>query len=495
MKAKITVMTKIINKLNLSTYVGFFLLIFAAISFISVLFLKNNLIVSSKLEQEIMFNTIQRDTSNILTKVLYKYEQQKHILKQKHEIVLEYINKQGDPLNIDLQEILNKINDEDKKYNIFITDDNLVIKNTTFKNDIGFDLSFAKETFARHKNNNVIGISAPTMEPSSKRLFSFSDTYLGLPNDKKILQVSYTYKGFEDNLKELYNNVDKYKKIKDLKAYLYFEDEEYTADFYFKNYKELKPSLEEMNSRLKKGKELSKLDLNSPIENIIKKDKNILHEVFLIQENPISSNAKIMYSILFDQTENENMLKIYHVLLYLIVFIFLIASVLTFYMRKKEKKHLYDNLTKTYNRNGFEYIYENETKRCNRYNSAFSMIMFDIDFFKNVNDTYGHLVGDEILVSMSNLINKNIRESDYLVRWGGEEFLILTPEVDLEGAVKLAEKLRVMIEKSVFKTVGQITVSFSVAQKQEDESTLAFLKRLDDLLYISKSTGRNKTSF
>ena len=83
MKARIIVMIKIINKLNLSTYVGFFLLIFAAISFISVLFLKNNLIVSSKLEQEIMFNTIQRDTSNILTKVLYKYEQQKHILKQK----------------------------------------------------------------------------------------------------------------------------------------------------------------------------------------------------------------------------------------------------------------------------------------------------------------------------------------------------------------------------------------------------------------------------
>jgi disulfide oxidoreductase YuzD len=140
-------MIKILNKFNLSTYIGLSLFFFAVLSFISILFLKNNLIISNKLEQEIIFNTIQRDTSNILTTVLYKYEKQKEILKQKHEIVLDYINKQNDPLNIDLQEIYNKINDKDNKYNIYISDDNLVIKNTTFKNDMGFNLSFAKEYF------------------------------------------------------------------------------------------------------------------------------------------------------------------------------------------------------------------------------------------------------------------------------------------------------------------------------------------------------------
>ena len=96
-------MIKILNKFNLSTYIGLSLFFFAVLSFISILFLKNNLIISNKLEQEIIFNTIQRDTSNILTTVLYKYEKQKEILKQKHEIVLDYINKQNDPLRAPLK--------------------------------------------------------------------------------------------------------------------------------------------------------------------------------------------------------------------------------------------------------------------------------------------------------------------------------------------------------------------------------------------------------
>lgn len=488
-------MIKIINKLNISTYVGFLLLLFAAISFISIIFLRNNLIVSNKLEQEIMFNTIQRDTSNILTKILYKYEGQKEILKEKHEIVLDYINKQDNPLNIDLQKIYTKINDKNKKYNIYISDDNLMIRNTTFKNDMNFDLSFAKDTFEKHKKDKIIGISSPIMESSTNKFFSFSDSYIKAPNDKKILQVSYTYEGFEDILKQLHSNVNKYEKIKNLTAYLYFEDEKFTADFYFKKYKEMKPSLAELQDRIEKGNMLSKLNLNSPIENIIEENNKIFHEVYLIQENPISSNAKIMYSVLFDQTEHENMLKIYQILLYLIIFTFLIASILNFYMRKKENKHLFDNLTNIYNRNGFEYIYEVETKRCERYKNPFSMIMLDVDFFKKVNDTHGHLIGDDILVSICHLVKDNIRESDSIVRWGGEEFLILTPEVDLDGALQLSEKLRVLIEETKFKTVGHITISLSAAQKNHEESTVSFLKRLDDLLYDSKNSGRNKTSF
>ena len=123
------------------------------------------------------------------------------------------------------------------------------------------------------------------------------------------------------------------------------------------------------------------------------------------------------------------------------------------------------------------------------------MIMLDIDFFKKINDTHGHLVGDEVLVLMCNLIKNSIRESDYLIRWGGEEFLILTPEIDLDAAVKLAEKLRILIEKNEFIAVGSITISLSVVQKNDDELLENLLKRLDNLLYDSKRSGRNKTSF
>ena len=495
MLATMALMIKIINKLNLSTYIGFLLLLFAVISFISILFLKNNSIVSNKLEQEIMFSTIQRDTSNILVKVLYEYEKEKELLKNKHEIVLKYINEQKDPLTVDLQEIYNKINDKNKNYNIYITDDDLVIRNTTFRNDMGFNLSFAKENFEKHKKDNETGISLPIMESSTNKFISFSDTYLQAPNDKKILQVSYTYEGLEERLDKLQNSISKYEKVKDLKAYLYLEDEKFPADFYFKKYKELKPSLEELENRIKQAKELSKVNLNSPIEKIIKNDDMHFHEVYIIQESPIFSNAKMMYTILFDQSEQERMIKNYNILLYLIIMISILSLTITFYMRKMENKHTLDNLTKTYNRNGFESIYEMETKRCERYESPFSMIMLDIDFFKNINDTHGHLVGDQILISMCDLINKSIRESDYLIRWGGEEFFVITPEIDLHGAVRLAEKLRTLIDKTVFDKVGHMTISLSVAQKNDDESKESFLKRLDDLLYHSKNTGRNKTSF
>jgi len=162
--------------------------------------------------------------------------------------------------------------------------------------------------------------------------------------------------------------------------------------------------------------------------------------------------------------------------------------------QKLESKILYDNLTNVYNRNGFDEIFDVECKRCERYQNPLSMIMFDIDFFKKVNDTYGHLVGDEILISISSLIQSQIRESDSLIRWGGEEFLIITPEVELGGAIKLAQKLRKLVDEYKFETVDHITISLSVAQKEEKEDTADFLKRVDDLLYVSKNTGRNKVS-
>lgn len=162
---------------------------------------------------------------------------------------------------------------------------------------------------------------------------------------------------------------------------------------------------------------------------------------------------------------------------------------------KLEEKIIYDNLTKVYNRYGFETIFNKEIKRCSRYNRPLSIIMFDIDFFKKVNDKFGHLVGDKVLIQICDVVNSKIRESDYLIRWGGEEFIILTPETNLEDSIKLAEKIREVIEQTNFDIVGNITISLSVAQKEKDEENTHLLKRLDDLLYYSKNHGRNKVTF
>lgn len=121
------------------------------------------------------------------------------------------------------------------------------------------------------------------------------------------------------------------------------------------------------------------------------------------------------------------------------------------------------------------------------------MILFDIDDFKYVNDTFGHQIGDEVLKEISKLLSNTIRETDISVRWGGEEFLILLPQTDLFGAQAVAEKLRLNIKNEVI-TQKQlnITASFGVTQMNDeiDDENL-FVSRCDKLLYKAKNSGKN----
>ena len=117
--------------------------------------------------------------------------------------------------------------------------------------------------------------------------------------------------------------------------------------------------------------------------------------------------------------------------------------------------------------------------------------MLDIDHFKNVNDTYGHDVGDSVLVEMSVLIKGHIRNLDSLSRWGGEEFIILCPQTGLKEAKELGEKLRLLIEQYEFKTAKSITSSFGVTTFKADDDQSQALKRLDNALYLAKEKGRN----
>lgn len=151
-----------------------------------------------------------------------------------------------------------------------------------------------------------------------------------------------------------------------------------------------------------------------------------------------------------------------------------------------------DALTRIPNRFHFNKVFEYSMNLSKRSGHPFSLILFDIDHFKQVNDQYGHLAGDEILKSLSALVAKNIRKTDFIARWGGEEFVILLPETDLSSAVKLADMLRMKIEEHPFEIVQKITCSMGVVQYNMFENEDGMMFRADENLYIAKEEGRNR---
>ena len=157
-----------------------------------------------------------------------------------------------------------------------------------------------------------------------------------------------------------------------------------------------------------------------------------------------------------------------------------------------------DPLTKIYNRRFFFELAEKEFERSKRYNHQLSLILVDVDRFKKSNDTYGHLVGDEILKNLARFLVSNVRGNDVVARYGGEEFVILMPEIDAKEAAMTAERLREEIAKNTM-VVGrfiQVTVSFGVAGWEEQENTdlESLLYRADQALYRSKGLGRNRVT-
>lgn len=153
-----------------------------------------------------------------------------------------------------------------------------------------------------------------------------------------------------------------------------------------------------------------------------------------------------------------------------------------------------DPLTEIYNRHKFNEEIQRETDRSRRYGIEYSLIMFDIDHFKDVNDKFGHQVGDTLLKELAALVSANIRTTDIFARYGGEEFIIITPEVSAEGALKLAEKLRRVIEDNKFSHVGRMTCSFGVADHTKEMSAQELVHKTDAALYRAKAEGRNRVS-
>jgi diguanylate cyclase (GGDEF)-like protein len=154
-----------------------------------------------------------------------------------------------------------------------------------------------------------------------------------------------------------------------------------------------------------------------------------------------------------------------------------------------------DKVTQIYNRLKLDDIFQYEIEHCERDKMKFSIILMDIDNFKQVNDLYGHSVGDDVLIRIANILKENIRTTDSVGRWGGEEFLIILPYTNLENACIVAEKLRAAISLEVFTVVKQVTCSFGVASFSEGDNEHKLLARADKALYKAKNAGRNKVKY
>ena len=314
-----------------STFLFIIISIFLLFIFISYFLLYINLSDNHKKNQEIVFYKIQKDTSIFLTKLLFKFSNKKEILLEKHKEVLKYLDKNSYDTSLD--EIYKKINQglPDKPYNIYITDENLVIKNTTVPSDINFDLSFAKYLFDNHKQNNLIGVSPPVFEMFSQKMISYSDSYL--PNSNRVLQISYTYDDLDKDLEDLKQSINENTKIINTNAYIIFNDG-YIGDFIFKNIKSYKPSLEEIEKRIEKGKKLfDSFDKN--LKYFKQNSENKTY--FLLEHSPIFDEAKIVYSIVFDERYFNQQIFI----LNLLFFIISILGVVTIYIINKVREKEY----------------------------------------------------------------------------------------------------------------------------------------------------------
>jgi diguanylate cyclase (GGDEF)-like protein len=156
----------------------------------------------------------------------------------------------------------------------------------------------------------------------------------------------------------------------------------------------------------------------------------------------------------------------------------------------------FDGLTQIHNKRYFHEALEREISRSRRYARELALVLFDIDHFKKINDTFGHLAGDSILKELASVVHWKVRREDVFARVGGEEFAILTPEVGLEGACEVADKVRLVTEATPFRFEKQVikaTVSLGVAVwRGGDDAADALYQRADTALYAAKEGGRNR---
>lgn len=246
-------------------------------------------------------------------------------------------------------------------------------------------------------------------------------------------------------------------------------------------------------------KQLDKLEVVS-VPDIVSFIKGFRDPKMAFTSNIYTAHSAIKTLEALASTRTTHNLKLYKTLAIStgIVAIFFLVILITYQHRVTSRRHRNlvlqaqtDRLTSLHNRYYLEMQFQ-------RYHDAFShmaFILIDVDHFKSINDELGHLVGDEVLIELSELLRKNTRKTDTLARWGGEEFAILCPETEPSQAETLAEKLRGIVEGNMFNNVGKITCSFGISWTANQQTLRELYLIADKALYQSKRNGRNQVTY
>ena len=192
------------------------------------------------------------------------------------------------------------------------------------------------------------------------------------------------------------------------------------------------------------------------------------------------------------------LVQVYFASAFYIAVLYLVARIKERYVSElavadnMSKLAMTDSLTQVDNRRNLSRTLQEEVKRAERHNLPLSILLFDLDWFKRINDSFGHNTGDKVLQEVAQELRQNIRTTDPFGRWGGDEFLCLAINSDGERAVELAERLRDMLERHTFSTVDKVTASFGVTTYQRGDTPETLIRRADLGLYKAKGGGRNR---
>jgi len=235
-------------------------------------------------------------------------------------------------------------------------------------------------------------------------------------------------------------------------------------------------------------KSVSQKDLSS-VEN--KNEKYVSYTKFLKYKNTVIGEIEFLFQKV--STKEKNFLDIF---MKKIIIPFSISFKKEINYETLKEKSIRDPLTTLYNREYMNEVLEDEMRNAKENKTPLSITLIDIDYFKKINDTYGHITGDCVLEELANILKKETRKSDTIIRYGGEEFLIIMPLTDKEGAFSKIDRIREHIEKRTFCKEGEeinLTISAGIFQYNNTDDLKTFIKQVDENLYIAKNTGRNKT--